>query len=241
MNVTMAVDRRLAVLVAGCGSDSSSTSSRAARTAQSTATPPRRLRRPLGTVKKAGGDPIVLGLLNLEAGPVTFPEYRQAASSRSTTSTTTRAGSTGSRSRSRLHRRGSRRRPRAAPARSSTSIRPRSSAAPTSARPARSRSTPAPTSRISAASRLRRCSQERAELHPVLFDHRRRQRRRDVRGQGPRVKKASRSYVDDTQGTYTGKIIDGDQERRLLRQDGAGVTDPGRHVVGSGLGDLEQP
>src|SRR6202008_1055541 len=33
----------------------------------------------LGTEKKASGDPIVLGLLNLESGPVTFPEYRQSA------------------------------------------------------------------------------------------------------------------------------------------------------------------
>ena len=33
----------------------------------------------LGTAKKASGKPIVLGLLNLESGPVTFPEYRQAA------------------------------------------------------------------------------------------------------------------------------------------------------------------
>jgi branched-chain amino acid transport system substrate-binding protein len=34
---------------------------------------------PLGAAKKATGKPIVFGMINLEAGPVTFPEIRQAA------------------------------------------------------------------------------------------------------------------------------------------------------------------
>jgi branched-chain amino acid transport system substrate-binding protein len=64
------------VLVAGCGgndkpSTSSSNSAKSTATADASAA--------LGTEKKASGDPIVLGLLNLESGPVTFPEYRQAA------------------------------------------------------------------------------------------------------------------------------------------------------------------
>jgi branched-chain amino acid transport system substrate-binding protein len=63
------------VLVAGCGGNdkpaSSSNSAKSTATADASAA--------LGTAKKASGDPIVLGLLNLESGPVTFPEYRQAA------------------------------------------------------------------------------------------------------------------------------------------------------------------
>jgi branched-chain amino acid transport system substrate-binding protein len=62
------------VLVAGCGGNdkpSSSNSAKSTATADASAA--------LGATKQASGDPIVLGLLNLESGPVTFPEYRQAA------------------------------------------------------------------------------------------------------------------------------------------------------------------
>jgi branched-chain amino acid transport system substrate-binding protein len=67
-----------AAAATGCGSDDSSSDSAAAKTtASTTAAAP--AADALGTAKKASGDPIVLGLLNLESGPVTFPEYRQAA------------------------------------------------------------------------------------------------------------------------------------------------------------------
>ena len=62
---------------AGCGSSSSSSSSTATPAASSSAAAPSAAA--LGTVNKATGTPITLGLLNLETGPVTFPEYRQAA------------------------------------------------------------------------------------------------------------------------------------------------------------------
>jgi branched-chain amino acid transport system substrate-binding protein len=69
------------LLVAGCGSSSSSGSSSSGSGSQSsaagTSTPDASAA--LGTPKKATGSPITLGLLNLESGPVTFPEYRQAA------------------------------------------------------------------------------------------------------------------------------------------------------------------
>ena len=67
-------------LAAGCGSsnDTKTSKAAAAATAKSTAAAPD-LTAALGTPKKATGTPIVLGLLNLESGPVTFPEYRQAA------------------------------------------------------------------------------------------------------------------------------------------------------------------
>ena len=66
-------------LVAGCGSsdDSSSATKSSSTPAAAAATPD--LAAALGTAKKATGTPITLGLLNLESGPVTFPEYRQAA------------------------------------------------------------------------------------------------------------------------------------------------------------------
>src|SRR3954465_2444878 len=67
----------VAVVAAGCGSSNSSTSTAASSPSSTTAAAP-----PpgaLGTPKKASGSPLVLGLLNLESGPVTFPEYRQAA------------------------------------------------------------------------------------------------------------------------------------------------------------------
>jgi branched-chain amino acid transport system substrate-binding protein len=64
------------LLVAACGSDSSSDSS-SNKKSSSTATPDASAA--LGTPKKASGSPITVGLLNLESGPVTFPEYRQSA------------------------------------------------------------------------------------------------------------------------------------------------------------------
>lgn len=69
-----------AVAATGCGSDDSSSSdSAAAKTTSGAATQAAPPADALGTAKKASGEPIVLGLLNLESGPVTFPEYRQAA------------------------------------------------------------------------------------------------------------------------------------------------------------------
>jgi branched-chain amino acid transport system substrate-binding protein len=69
-----------AVAAAGCGSssDDSKTTTAAAKPASTTAAAAPAADA-LGTAKKASGKPIVLGLLNLESGPVTFPEYRQAA------------------------------------------------------------------------------------------------------------------------------------------------------------------
>lgn len=75
--------RPLAIVVAllvaaaatGCGSSSSSSSSTGSSKSSTTAP----AANALGTPKKATGSPIVFGLLNLESGPVTFPEYRQAA------------------------------------------------------------------------------------------------------------------------------------------------------------------
>ena len=66
----------IGAFAAGCGSDSSSSSDKD-KSASSTSTAD--ASSALGTEKKASGDPIVVGLLNLESGPVTFPEYRQAA------------------------------------------------------------------------------------------------------------------------------------------------------------------
>jgi branched-chain amino acid transport system substrate-binding protein len=66
----------IGAFAAGCGSDSSSSSDKD-KSASSTSTPDASAA--LGSPKKASGDPIVVGLLNIEAGPVTFPEYRQAA------------------------------------------------------------------------------------------------------------------------------------------------------------------
>jgi branched-chain amino acid transport system substrate-binding protein len=72
-----------AALAAGCGSDDNSKASgdSGATTAAKTtaAAPAADPSAALGTAKKATGTPIVMGLLNLESGPVTFPEYRQAA------------------------------------------------------------------------------------------------------------------------------------------------------------------
>ena len=68
------------VLVAGCGSSSNDKSSSSASTPASTkaaSTPDTAAA--LGSPKKATGSPITVGLVNIESGPVTFPEYRQAA------------------------------------------------------------------------------------------------------------------------------------------------------------------
>src|SRR5215212_10742293 len=68
------------VFVAGCGGDDSSSSSSSAKsdsTPAAAATPDASAA--LGTENKASGEPLVVGMLNLESGPVTFPEYRQAA------------------------------------------------------------------------------------------------------------------------------------------------------------------
>ena len=67
------------ILVAGCGGDSSSSSDKATATATATSTATPDASAALGTAKKASGSPIVVGLINLESGPVTFPEYRQSA------------------------------------------------------------------------------------------------------------------------------------------------------------------
>lgn len=67
--------------VAGCGSSSSTsttdTGGSGGTTTQSTAAAPSTAA--LGSPNKATGSPITFGLLNLESGPVTFPEVRQAA------------------------------------------------------------------------------------------------------------------------------------------------------------------
>ena len=71
----LAILATAALAAAGCGSSSSTTSSSgtgAATTGASGAAA-------LGTPNKATGTPITVGLLNIESGPVTFPEYRQAA------------------------------------------------------------------------------------------------------------------------------------------------------------------
>jgi branched-chain amino acid transport system substrate-binding protein len=69
-----------AVLATACGSsggDKSASSSGSGSAAKATSTPDAAAA--LGTPKQATGSPITVGLLNLESGPVTFPEYRQAA------------------------------------------------------------------------------------------------------------------------------------------------------------------
>src|SRR3954470_14117275 len=68
-----------AALLAGCGSgdDNSGSASKESASTPSAATPDAAAA--LGTEKKATGSPIIAGLLNLESGPVTFPEYSQAA------------------------------------------------------------------------------------------------------------------------------------------------------------------
>jgi branched-chain amino acid transport system substrate-binding protein len=67
-----------ATLLAACGGDSSSKSDDTSA-AKATSTPAQDTSAALGAPKAATGTPITVGLLNLESGPVTFPEYRQAA------------------------------------------------------------------------------------------------------------------------------------------------------------------
>src|SRR3954452_18521601 len=69
----------VAVVAAGCGSSSSSSSSTSASTGSSSSSNAAPAAGAPGTPKKATGSPVVFGLLNIESGPVTFPEYRQAA------------------------------------------------------------------------------------------------------------------------------------------------------------------
>lgn len=69
----------VAVLAAGCGSSDSSSSKKSSSSSSSSSATPAPAAAALGTPKQATGTPITLGLLNLESGPVTFPEYRQAA------------------------------------------------------------------------------------------------------------------------------------------------------------------
>ncbi|HEY6759823.1 MAG TPA: ABC transporter substrate-binding protein [Baekduia sp.] len=70
----------LAVVAAtGCGSSSDDMSTNGGSTQAATTQAAAPAADALGTPKAASGKPIVLGLLNLESGPVTFPEYRQAA------------------------------------------------------------------------------------------------------------------------------------------------------------------
>ena len=64
------------LLAAGCGSSNKSSSSSSAASTTSTQADTSAA---LGTPKAASGSPITVGLINLETGPVTFPEYRQAA------------------------------------------------------------------------------------------------------------------------------------------------------------------
>jgi branched-chain amino acid transport system substrate-binding protein len=75
-----------AVAATGCGSSDDGGGSSTAATPKTTAAAAPTTQAAaasgadaLGTADKASGKPIVLGLLNLESGPVTFPEYRQAA------------------------------------------------------------------------------------------------------------------------------------------------------------------
>lgn len=65
-------------LFAGCGSDDTSSSS-STKTTSTTAAATPDAAAALGTEKKATGEPLVVGMINIETGPVTFPEYRQAA------------------------------------------------------------------------------------------------------------------------------------------------------------------
>ena len=67
-----------AALLAGCGSsDDPDTAAKSDATAAATATADTAAA--LGTENKATDTPLTVGLLNLESGPVTFPEYSVAA------------------------------------------------------------------------------------------------------------------------------------------------------------------
>jgi len=73
----LAVAVAASVFAAGCGSSSSKSSDSSSSKSSASATPDSSAA--LGTQKKATGSPITVGLVNIESGPVTFPEYRQAA------------------------------------------------------------------------------------------------------------------------------------------------------------------
>jgi branched-chain amino acid transport system substrate-binding protein len=79
--VLLAISIALVALVAaGCGSSGSSSSSTSAATSSASGgSSGAASAAVLGTPKKATGKPIVFGMLNLESGPVTFPEAREAA------------------------------------------------------------------------------------------------------------------------------------------------------------------
>jgi branched-chain amino acid transport system substrate-binding protein len=82
LNVTTKVAAVVAVAAlaaAGCGSSNKSSSSSNGGASQGSTSTPAPDTSVLGSPKKATGTPITFGLLNLESGPVTFPEYRQAA------------------------------------------------------------------------------------------------------------------------------------------------------------------
>ncbi len=72
----------IAAVAAGCGSSSSSSSSTTTSAASSTAASSSSAAAggssALGTPHKATGTPYVFGVINLESGPVTFPEVREA-------------------------------------------------------------------------------------------------------------------------------------------------------------------
>ena len=67
----------LAVLAAGCGSSTSASSTATTSGAGSTAAPAATASSPLGTPDKATKSPYLFGVINDEAGPITFPEARQ--------------------------------------------------------------------------------------------------------------------------------------------------------------------
>src|SRR3954449_3464739 len=74
----LAASAACALAFAACGGDdSSSNASKDDSSAAATSTPDASAA--LGSENKATGSPITVGLLNIESGPVTFPEYRQAA------------------------------------------------------------------------------------------------------------------------------------------------------------------
>src|SRR5262249_6973309 len=66
-----------AVLVAGCGSSSDDKPAASQSTPAATSAPD--LSAALGSENKATGTPITVGMMNLESGPVAFPEYAAAA------------------------------------------------------------------------------------------------------------------------------------------------------------------
>src|SRR4051794_3881515 len=78
---TLAAMVAAGLLVAGCGGDDNDSKASSSSSGGSTTTAEKTpdAAAALGTPKKASGDPIVVGLLNIESGPVTFPEYREAA------------------------------------------------------------------------------------------------------------------------------------------------------------------